>query len=78
MFLEDLCVEYSKTNRATCRKCKGKIQFDELRIGEELLVDEDEKPVVFWTHLSCFNIGRKYRDIDATLIKGYTELSSEH
>lgn len=72
MFLEDLAIEYSKTHqRATCRICKVRIDLGEVRIGEETLVDEDENVILFWKHLRCFSLGKKYKDVDPTKIKGY-------
>lgn len=48
-------IEESKSNRATCRTCKQKIDKGILRFGEEgqNSFDPDGGPAIFWHHLEC-------------------------
>jgi hypothetical protein len=52
-------VEYAKSNRAACKKCKGKIDKDLVRVGFKVVVPEDaEGPSAHmgcsWHHVGCF------------------------
>jgi len=52
-------VEYAKSNRAACKKCKDKIDKDLVRVGFKAVVPEDaEGPNAHfgcsWHHFSCF------------------------
>jgi len=56
--------EYSKSNRATCKGCKAKIEKDDIRVGysqevgPESVVDEKMKHVMAapkWYHMACFD-----------------------
>lgn len=46
-------IEASKSNRATCRTCKQKIDKGVLRFGEEAPNTFGEGPSYFWHHLLC-------------------------
>jgi len=52
-------VEYAKSNRATCKKCKGKIDKDVVRVGLKAAIPEDAEGAAAhmgcsWHHFSCF------------------------
>jgi len=49
---EFLEVEYAKSNRSTCRKCKEHIDKDELRVG--IHFDDEKFSTDNWFHLGCF------------------------
>ena len=72
MSAKDLTLEYAPTARATCKGCKLKIDKGALRIGVES--DMGDYSVFAWRHLDCYNLGRKYKDIDPKDINGYYEL----
>ena len=44
-------IEHAKSGRAKCRKCREKIEKDELRFGHEVASDFGE--ALQWYHLSC-------------------------
>jgi len=48
-------IEESKSNRATCRSCKQKIEKGVLRVGEETIntFSSDGGSSYFWHHLAC-------------------------
>ena len=52
MSMETYC-EYSRSNRATCRRCNTKIEKGVLRMGRETC-QFGEFPVTRWWHLHCF------------------------
>jgi len=52
-------VEYAKSNRSACKKCKGKIDKDLVRIGFKAEAPEDAEGAAAhmgcsWHHLGCF------------------------
>lgn len=52
-------VEYSKSNRAACKKCKDKIPKDVVRVGFKAEVSEDAEGAAAhmgcsWHHFECF------------------------
>eukprot|EP00397_Hematodinium_sp_SG-2012_P033649 GEMP01035979.1.p1 GENE.GEMP01035979.1~~GEMP01035979.1.p1 ORF type:complete len:235 (-),score=75.97 GEMP01035979.1:1197-1901(-) len=57
-------VEYSKSNRATCKGCKAKIGKDDVRVGysqevsDEVEMDDKQKHIMMgpkWYHFGCFD-----------------------
>ena len=46
-------IELSKSSRASCRKCKKKIEKDTLRFGVESDMQYGEEPSYRWYHLEC-------------------------
>jgi hypothetical protein len=48
-------IEVSKSNRASCRTCKNKIEKGVLRFGEEVPnnFDPDGGPAYVWHHMEC-------------------------
>lgn len=51
-------LEPAKSRRASCRKCKKKIEKDDLRVGVHRL-NHDDITMVSWSHASCFTLPRK-------------------
>lgn len=81
--MPNLCVEYAKSARAKCTKCKIAIQKHEIRIGTEVqLALGSDDPVVSWQwrHLCCFT-DRQIKNAEASgafgNINGYDELASD-
>ncbi|GBP32822.1 Poly polymerase [Eumeta japonica] len=55
--LEDFAIEYSKSNRATCKVCDIKISKDEVRISKmsfDTVVDKKFPGIPLWHHVNCF------------------------
>jgi poly [ADP-ribose] polymerase len=46
-------IEQAKSSRASCRKCKGKIEKDTLRFGVESDMQYGDEPSFRWYHLAC-------------------------
>jgi poly [ADP-ribose] polymerase len=46
-------IEVSKSGRASCRKCKQKIEKDSLRFGLESEMQYGDAPSYRWYHLEC-------------------------
>jgi poly [ADP-ribose] polymerase len=46
-------IEVSKSSRASCRKCKEKIEKDTLRFGVESDMQYGDEPSYRWYHLEC-------------------------
>ena len=46
-------IEVAKSGRASCRKCKGKIEKDTLRFGVESDMQYGDEPSYRWYHLKC-------------------------
>ena len=46
-------IELSKSSRASCRKCKKKIEKDTLRFGVESDMQYGDDPSYRWYHLEC-------------------------
>mmetsp|Transcript_15082 Transcript_15082/g.24994 ORF Transcript_15082/g.24994 Transcript_15082/m.24994 type:complete len:411 (+) Transcript_15082:65-1297(+) len=51
-------VEPAKSGRASCKKCKSKIEKDDLRVGTHR-VSADDIMMVTWNHATCFTLPRK-------------------
>lgn len=56
-------VEYAKSNRAGCKKCKDKIEKDTIRVGFKQDVPEDAEGAVAhmgcaWHHFGCFSTAK--------------------
>ncbi|KYQ92097.1 poly(ADP-ribosyl)transferase [Tieghemostelium lacteum] len=47
-------VEYSKSNRSSCKKCKGSLPVDSIRIGLETKSRVWDGYDVYWYHVKCF------------------------
>jgi len=45
------CVEYAKSNRSTCVRCKGNIRQGEVRVGQQFHADHDGYR---YYHIKCF------------------------
>ena len=54
-------VEFSKSSRASCKKCKNKIEKDSLRIGTHTMMDDIS--MTSWIHLNCFKLPKKFSSI---------------
>ncbi|GKY98304.1 hypothetical protein MPSEU_000788000 [Mayamaea pseudoterrestris] len=50
-------VELAKSSRASCKKCKTKIEKDAMRIGTH--TPRDDFDMTSWNHLECFTLPRK-------------------
>ena len=46
-------IEMAKSGRASCRKCRGKIEKDTLRFGLESDMQYGDEPSYRWYHLKC-------------------------
>lgn len=46
-------IEIAKTGRASCRKCRKKIEKDTLRFGLESEMQYGDEPSYRWYHLAC-------------------------
>jgi len=66
------CVEYSKSNRAGCKVCKGKIDKDALRIGSTVPGDGDYD-MTSWRHLECQKKPKAMDSLD--MLQGLDTLS---
>lgn len=55
-------IEYAKSGRASCKKCKTKIAKGELRIGTHS--ELDDKTFTKWNLVECFNLPRKFKSVD--------------
>ncbi len=53
-------IEEAKSGRATCKKCKEKIDKGALRIGTHA-ESEDRPTMTSWNHLECFILPRKFK-----------------
>ena len=47
-------VEYAKSNRASCKACKGKIDKDELRLAKMVRNPRFDGVSPHWFHFDCF------------------------
>lgn len=73
-----LSIEYSKSNRASCKVCKIKIEKGAIRMGlTSAAFDGGDYDMVSWRHLECFNFSRKYKDLDPDTISGIKDLKPE-
>ena len=52
-------IEYAKSARSTCKKCKAKIDKNELRIGVHNNVDD--RVMTKWTHFECFSLPKQFK-----------------
>ena len=59
----DLLVEYSKSNRATCRLCTNKIEKDVVRVGQQF-EHPDYGISTKYFHLGCWNFKKQTRPED--------------
>eukprot|EP00960_Hanusia_phi_P057524 763590-Hanusia_phi.AAC.5 len=66
--------EYAKSGRASCRKCKGNIAKDTLRMGKYVQSPSFDGWVPQWFHVACFFGGKKAMP-DVSDIAGISELS---
>ncbi|EFA76327.1 polyADP-ribosyltransferase [Heterostelium album PN500] len=51
-------IEYSKSNRSTCKKCRAPIALNDLRIGLETKSRAFDGYDVSWYHLQCYKFDR--------------------
>lgn len=51
-------IEPAKSNRSTCKKCKNKIEKDDVRVGTHRQTPDD-MTFTTWNHLNCFTIPKK-------------------
>ena len=65
------CVEYAKSNRATCKACNIKIDKGAVRIGTSVPGPGDYD-MTSWRHLAC----QKKKPSSLAELKGYQELKS--
>jgi len=82
-------VEYAKSNRSTCKKCKDKIDKDLVRVGFKAAVPEDAEGAAAhigssWHHFGCFPQAKgtvwfkKHLTADmATSVEGLEALKTE-
>lgn len=53
-------MQHAKSGRSSCKKCKGKIQKDEIRIGSSVVDENRGYSMSSWYHPACFNLPKKY------------------
>jgi hypothetical protein len=67
-------VEYAKSGRAKCNKCKAMITKDMVRIGKQAESSVDHTSCK-WHHIRCFNPPRTLRSPSA--LSGFDDLSAD-
>ena len=71
------CVELAKSGRSTCKRCKGKIDQDSLRIGKKMTLPGDIVSLA-WNHYACVTIP-KGSSVEYFIenLSGFTDLNAE-
>lgn len=59
-------LEHAKSGRASCKKCKEKIEKRHLRVGIMTDVPGEEYKMTKWYHIECFSLPRSLRIIGET------------
>jgi len=73
---QSFSVEYAKSNRSTCKVCKGKIEKDFIRIGTEVAGLGDYN-MMSWRHLECQKRPKPSKGLDSLdELAGLTALSA--
>ncbi|KAL7722060.1 Poly [ADP-ribose] polymerase [Entamoeba marina] len=67
-------VEYAKSGRGACKKCKGLIDKGEVRIGKEVPSHFHDGNDVHWHHMDCIKNDKKFKEAKATDLKGLGKL----
>ena len=67
-------MEYSKTDRSSCKKCKAGIKKDACRISKNSPSPFHDGFVSVWFHVPCFFIKEKGKLTSVDQLKGYEEL----
>lgn len=83
---DDLLVEYAKSSRSKCKKCKEQIDKGEVRLAKVKEPDaESSAPagvaIPWWHHIDCFLENRESLEVDysvtAESFSGFTNLKKE-
>ena len=63
------------SGRSACKKCKGKIDKEELRLGKE--VEVDGRGMMSWYHVRCWPVPGALGELDDE-VRDFSSLSPEH
>mmetsp|Transcript_19864 Transcript_19864/g.41056 ORF Transcript_19864/g.41056 Transcript_19864/m.41056 type:complete len:474 (+) Transcript_19864:186-1607(+) len=67
----DYHIEHAKSSKSSCKKCKEKIQKDEIRIGISSM--KGDIKITGWNHPSCFTIPRTIKVNAEEFVNEYLE-----